>query len=168
MYLIKKEDKKKLLEIIIKDYTNNYYNSSYYINLDYKNAICNFNSLNAELIFFLNSELIYNKKGIFPILIKTYLQAKKNLRKLFDANILIMKLNYVNYKIKYPEKNIINYFESYENNIIYSQLQLLYKDQPKNNPLLLDTIYNYLKDKFEINSDEECSQLLMAVQDFLM
>ena len=168
MYLIKKEDKKKLLEIIIKDYTNNYYNSSYYINLDYKNAICNFNSLNAELIFFLNSELIYNKKGIFPILIKTYLQAKKNLRKLFDANILIMKLNYVNYKIKYPEKNIINYFESYENNIIYSQLQLLYKDQPKNDPLLLDTIYNYLKDKFEINSDEECSQLLMAVQDFLM
>ena len=96
------------------------------------------------------------------------MQAKKNLRKLFDANILIMKLNYVNYKIKYPEKNIINYFESYENNIIYSQLQLLYKDQPKNDPLLLDTIYNYLKDKFEINSDEECSQLLMAVQDFLM
>ena len=57
MYLLKNQDEKKdLLLIIIQDYINNFYNSSYYINLDYKNAICNFRSLN-DSNFSLNSTI---------------------------------------------------------------------------------------------------------------
>ena len=167
MYLLKNQDEKKdLLLIIIQDYINNFYNSSYYINLDYKNAICNFRSLNDELINLLNTNLVWNKRNIFLVPIKVYLQGKKNRRIIFDMYIEQIKQKYDIYKIENPNKNIITYFESKEN-IYYIFLKIYWFDQHKDDPLIEDTLYNYLKDKLNIINDDDCSQLLSSVQKML-
>ena len=167
MYLLKNQDEKKdLLLIIIQDYINNFYNSSYYINLDYKNAICNFRSLNDELINLLNTNLVWNKRNIFLVPIKVYLQGKKNRRIIFDMYIEQIKQKYDIYKIENPNKNNITYFESKEN-IYYIFLKIYWFDQHKDDPLIEDTLYNYLKDKLNIINDDDCSQLLSSVQNML-
>ena len=160
------KDQKKLILVIIQDYYNNFYNSSYYINLDNKNAICNFTSLNNELITLISNELIWNQKKLFNISIKAFLQAKKNRRKIFDLYIEKMKQQYEIYKINNPEKNIVTYFESNQNGT-YNFLKQFWFKEPENDPLLVDVIYNYLKDKLNIINDIECSQLLSASQDFV-
>ena len=169
LYLIQDPLKQKqLILLIIDDYTSNYYNSSYYIRQDYKNAICNFCCLNQELLDLLNTNLIYNKKNIFYSTIKLYTQGKKNTRKIFDIQIEKMKNFYENnYVKKYPEKNIITFFESQENSN-YSYIKQFWFKQPKDldQPSREDVLYNYLKDKFNINNDDECCELLSAVQDF--
>ena len=169
LYLIQDPLKQKqLILLIIDDYTSNYYNSSYYIRQDYKNAICNFCCLNQELLDLLNTNLIYNKKNIFYSTIKLYAQGKKNIRKIFDIQIEKMKNFYENnYVKKYPEKNIITFFESQENSN-YSYIKQFWFKQPKDldQPSREDVLYNYLKDKFNINNDDECCELLSAVQDF--
>ena len=169
LYLITdKVEKAKLLLSIMMDYTMNFYNSSYYINQDYKNAICNFNSLNTETLNILNRELIFNKKNIFSVSVKTYIQGKKNVRLIFDSSIEKIKSSYEDYKKKYPDKNIITYFESQENYSYIFMKQFWFK-QPKDQsmPLSEDILYNYLKDKFNITKDEEFSELLSAAQDFV-
>ena len=167
IYLINNpKDQKKLILVIIQDYYNNFYNSSYYINLDNKNAICNFTSLNNELITLISNELIWNQKKLFNISIKAFLQAKKNRRKIFDLYIEKMKQQYEIYKINNPEKNIVTYFESNINGT-YNFLKQFWFKEPENDPLLVDVIYNYLKDKLNIINDIECSQLLSASQDFV-
>ena len=169
LYLITdKVEKAKLLLSIMMDYTMNFYNSSYYINQDYKNAICNFNSLNTETLNILNKELIFNKKNIFSVSVKTYIQGKKNVRLIFDSSIEKIKSSYEDYKKKYPDKNIITYFESQENYSYIFMKQFWFK-QPKDQsmPLSEDILYNYLKDKFNITKDEEFSELLSAAQDFV-
>ena len=160
------KDQKKLILVIIQDYYNNFYNSSYYINLDNKNAICNFTSLNNELITLISNELIWNQKKLFNISVGAFLQAKKNRRKIFDLYIEKMKQQYEIYKINNPEKNIVTYFESNQNGT-YNFLKQFWFKEPENDPLLVDVIYNYLKDKLNIINDIECSQLLSASQDFV-
>ena len=163
-----KLQQEKLLFLIVLDYENNCYNSSFYINQDYKSAICNFNSLNIEMLNFLNKELIFSKKNIFAVSIKTYTQGKKNVRLIFDAGIERIKSQYENYKTKYPDKNIITFFESQEN-FSYIFLKQFWFKKPKDQsmPLSEDILYNYLKDKFNITKDEEFSELLSAAQDFV-
>ena len=169
LYLISDPlQQKELLLLIIQDYTNNYYNSSYYINQDYKNAICNFNSLNPEFLNLLNLELIFNKKNIFIVSINMYVQGKKNVRLIFDSMIERIKNQYEGYKQKYPDKNIINFFQSQEN-YSYGFLKQFWFKQPKDQkePLSEDILYAYLKDKFNIVKDEEFSELLTAAQEFV-
>ena len=161
------EEQKELVLIIIQDYYNNFYNSSYYINLDNKNAICNFTSLNNELINLISNDLIWSQKKLFTISIKSFVQAKKNRRKIFDLYIEKMKILYEKNKIKILGKNIVTYFESNESGTYNFLKQFWFKEPEKENEsLLVDVIYNYLKDKLNINNDIECSQLLAAAQDF--
>ena len=168
LYLFKEQkDKKNLLLLIIKDYTSNYYNSSYYINLDYKTAILNYNCLNLELINLLSNDLIFNKSNIFIASIKMYLQGKNNLRKMFDVYTDQMIINFNNYKLIFPDKNIINYFES-KDNFYYAFLKQFLTNQKKDEALTVDIFYNYFKDKFNIQNDEECAQLIEAIQEFVV
>lgn len=167
IYLITNpKDQKNLVLIIIQDYYNNFYNSSFYITLDYRNAICNFTSLNDELITLINNELIWNQKKLFIVSVKIILQAKKNRRKYFDMYIEKMKQLYQKNKIYSPERNIVTYFESNESGT-YNFLKQFWFKEPENDPLLVDVIYNYLKDKLNITNDNECSQLLSVTQDFV-
>ena len=167
IYLITNpKDQRNLVLIIIQDYYNNFYNSSFYITLDYRNAICNFTSLNDELITLINNELIWNQKKLFIVSVKIILQAKKNRRKYFDMYIEKMKQLYQKNKIYSPERNIVTYFESNESGT-YNFLKQFWFKEPENDPLLVDVIYNYLKDKLNITNDIECSQLLSVTQDFV-
>ena len=167
IYLIKEQnDKKKLLLIISKDYMDNYYNSSYYINLDYKTAILNYNCLDEELFGFLNENLIWNKRNIFLAPTKLFLQGKNNFRKMFDNSIEKMKNFFEKYKIIYPDKNIVTFFESKENPH-YVFLKQFFINNVKKKDLIEDIFYNYLKDKLNIINDVECAQLISVVQDFI-
>ena len=170
IYLLKtQEEKRQLIQIIIQDYINNVYYSSYYINLDYKNAICTFGSLNEELIDLINNNLVFDKRNIFIVPDKVYLQGKKNKRIITDIYIEKMKKMYEMYKlVNQKYKNIVAYFESPDNRF-YLILQYYWaKISDKDNESLVEnTFYNYLKDKLNITSDDDCSQLLSAVQNLI-
>ena len=167
LYLLKEEkDKKDLLLLIIQDYTNNYYNSSYYVNLDYKTAILNFKWLNAELFNILNNNLVFNKNNIFIVSVKMYLQGKYNLKTMFDIYTESTIVNFIQYKLIFPENNIISYFQSKEN-IYYAYLKQFLMNQKKDQSLMVDIFYNYFKEKFNIESDDECAQLIGVIQFFV-
>ena len=170
IYLLKtQEEKRQLIQIIIQDYINNVYYSSYYINLDYKNAICTFGSLNEELIDLINNNLVFDKRNIFIVPDKVYLQGKKNKRIITDIYIEKMKKMYEMYKlVNQKYKNIVAYFESPDNRF-YLILQYYWgKISDKDNEYLVEnTFYNYLKDKLNVISDDDCSQLLLAVQNLI-
>ena len=170
IYLLKtQEEKRQLIQIIIQDYINNVYYSSYYINLDYKNAICTFGSLNEELIDLINNNLVFDKRNIFIVPDKVYLQGKKNKRIITDIYIEKMKKMYEMYKlVNQKYKNIVAYFESPENRF-YLILQYYWaKISDKDNESLVEnTFYNYLKDKLNVTNDDDCSQLLLAVQNLI-
>ena len=170
IYLLKtQEEKRQLIQIIIQDYINNVYYSSYYINLDYKNAICTFGSLNEELIDLINNNLVFDKRNIFIVPDKVYLQGKKNKRIITDIYIEKMKTMYEMYKlVNQKYKNIVAYFESPDNRF-YLILQYYWaKISDKDNESLVEnTFYNYLKDKLNVTNDDDCSQLLLAVQNLI-
>ena len=170
IYLLKtQEEKRQLIQIIIQDYINNVYYSSYYINLDYKNAICTFGSLNEELIDLINNNLVFDKRNIFIVSDKVYLQGKKNKRIITDIYIEKMKKMYEIYKlVNQKYKNIVAYFESPDNRF-YLILQYYWaKISDKDNESLVEnTFYNYLKDKLNVTNDDDCSQLLLAVQNLI-
>ena len=170
IYLLKtQEEKRQLIQIIIQDYKNNVYYSSYYINLDYKNAICTFGSLNEELIDLINNNLVFDKRNIFIVPDKVYLQGKKNKRIITDIYIEKMKKMYEMYKlVNQKYKNIVAYFESPDNRF-YLILQYYWaKISDKDNESLVEnTFYNYLKDKLNVTNDDDCSQLLLAVQNLI-
>ena len=170
IYLLKtQEEKRQLIQIIIQDYINNVYYSSYYINLDYKNAICTFGSLNEELIDLINNNLVFDKRNIFIVPDKVYLQGKKNKRIITDIYIEKMNKMYEMYKlVNQKYKNIVAYFESPDNRF-YLILQYYWaKISDKDNESLVEnTFYNYLKDKLNVTNDDDCSQLLLAVQNLI-
>ena len=163
IYLIKdNEFKKKLLDIIIQDYTNNYYSSSYYINLEYKSAICTFDSLDIELMNYLYINLIM--KPIFLVSADNLLKGK-NRRKIFDIFIYFTYKKYFNFKsTDITGTNIINYFEKMDPNS--SALKKFWFNEPKGDPLLVDVIYNYFRDKFEVTSDEDAASLMLISESF--
>lgn len=163
IYLIKdNEFKKKLLDIIIQDYTNNYYSSSYYINLEYKSAICTFDSLDIELMNYLYINLIM--KPIFLVSADNLLKGK-NRRKIFDIFIYFTYKKYFNFKsTDITGTNIINFFEKMDPNS--SALKKFWFNEPKGDPLLVDVIYNYFRDKFEVTSDEDAASLMLISESF--
>ena len=170
IYLLKtQEEKRQLIQIIIQDYINNVYYSSYYINLDYKNAICTFGSLNEELIDLINNNLVFDKRNIFIVPDKVYLQGKKNKRIITDIYIEKMKKMYEIYKlVNQKYKNIVAYFESPENRFYFILQYYWAKISDKDNESLVEnTFYNYLKDKLNVTNDDDCSQLLLAVQNLI-
>ena len=170
IYLLKtQEEKRQLIQIIIQDYINNVYYSSYYINLDYKNAICTFGSLNEELIDLINNNLVFDKRNIFIVPDKVYLQGKKNKRIITDIYIEKMKKMYEMYKlVNQKYKNIVAYFESPENRFYFILQYYWAKISDKDNESLVEnTFYNYLKDKLNVTNDDDCSQLLLAVQNLI-
>ena len=97
-----------------------------------------------------------------------YVQGKYNVRLIFDSVIEKIKYLYEEYKKKYPDKNIINFFTSQEN-FAYAFLKQFWFKQPKSQkgPLSEDILYTYLKDKFNIVKDDEFSELLTAAQEFV-
>ncbi len=96
-----------------------------------------------------------------------YLQGKNNLRKMFDVYTDQMIINFNNYKLIFPDKNIVNYFES-KDNFYYAFLKQFLTNQKKDEALTVDIFYNYFKDKFNIQNDEECAQLIEAIQEFVV
>ena len=167
LYLLQNyNDKMNLLLIISKDYMDNFYYSSYYVNLDYKTAILNYDCLTEELYHLLNVALIANKRNVFAAAVKSYLQGKNNLRKMLDYSIEQIKQNFITYNKVNTNKNICTFFESKENPYYIYLKQFFYKIN-KNEALVEDVMYNYLKDKLNITSDEDCAQLISVVQDFV-
>ena len=167
LYLLQNyNDKMNLLLIISKDYMDNFYYSSYYVNLDYKTAILNYDCLTEELYHLLNVTLIANKRNVFAAAVKSYLQGKNNLRKMLDYSIEQIKQNFITYNKVNTNKNICTFFESKENPYYIYLKQFFFKIN-KNEALVEDIMYNYLKDKLNITSDEDCAQLISVVQDFV-
>ena len=162
IYLIKEqENQKKLINLIIKDYFDNYYSSSYYIRVFYQNAICNFGSMDNAIYIYLYNNLLTKK--IFNYTLAICLQGKGNRRKIFDAFIEIVKKNYFsNEEFKNDFGNIFVYFSSSACSKFYYFLKSVwYKEQ--GSPILFDTLLNYFKDKFTFIEGQE-EELLNIVQ----
>ena len=162
IYLIKEqENQKKLINLIIKDYFDNYYSSSYYIRVFYQNAICNFGSMDNAIYIYLYNNLLTKK--IFNYTLAICLQGKGNRRKIFDAFIEIVKKNYFsNDEFKNDFGNIFVYFSSSACSKFYYFLKSVwYKEQ--GSPILFDTLLNYFKDKFTFIEGQE-EELLNIVQ----
>ena len=134
--------------------------------MDYKTAILNFKWLNAELFNILNNNLVFNKNNIFIVSVKMYLQGKYNLKTMFDIYTESTIVNFIQFKLIYPENNIISFFQSKEN-IYYAYLKQFLMNQKKDQSLMVDIFYNYFKEKFNIESDDECAQLIGAIQFFV-
>ena len=164
IYLIQNnEDKKKLINIIIQDYTNNYYNSSYYINSDYKTSFLTFTSLNLDIMNHLYRNVFI--KTIFTPTITGGIRGKNNLRKMFDIFIFITLQIYEFQKIqKNVEISLIEYLQKDNPNISYIK-QFWFKE-PKDDPLIVDVLYNYFKDILQITNDEDASALMQFCQLF--
>ena len=166
IYLIKdKNEQKKIINLIINDYINNYYNSSYYIRNSYKNAICNFGSLDNPLFLYLYDELLIKK--IFNYNKDTWLQGKGNRRKIFDTFIeKVIK----NYKEKDENKitygNIYVYFSSKQCSKINFLLKRMWFNEEKESSLSFNTLVNFFKDKFKGEEGGE-NELNKIVKDFL-
>ena len=166
IYLLKdKNDQIKLINLIAKDYIDNYYSSSYYIRNYYQNAVCNFGSMDNSLYIHLYNELLIKK--VFNYTISTCLQGKGNRRKIFDSFIEIIKRNY-NQKEenKIIFGNIYIYFSSGSCIKTYYFLKRMWFNEERDSPLLFDTLLNYFKDKFKLNEEGEGDELMEIVRDF--
>jgi hypothetical protein len=84
MYLIKdKNEQIKIIDLIIKDYSLNYYSSSFNIRTLYQKAICNFSSCYNSSVSYIYDNLLKNQK-IFVKSKDIYLNGKGNRKKIFD------------------------------------------------------------------------------------
>ena len=167
IYLLQNEnEQKKLLDLIIKDYIDNYYGSSYYIRNFYKNAICNYGSLSNPLYLYLHNELLVRK--IFNYSTNNVYQGKGNRRKIFDCYTNFIKTCF---KSKDSNKeefgNIYIYFSSSQCSKLYYFLKKLLSNEERESPLLFEVLINYFKDKFKIDGEEvDQEELMNVVQDF--
>ena len=127
----------------------------------------NYNCINEELYHLLNVILIANKRNIFLAPVKLYLQGKNNLRKILDYSIEQIKQNFITFNSLLNKKNILTYFESKENPY-YIYLKQFFFQINKNEALVEDIFYNYFNDKFDINNDENCTQIDSVFQDFVL
>ena len=103
-------------------------------------------------------------KPIFLVSADNLLKGK-NRRKIFDIFIYFTYKKYFNFKsTDITGTNIINYFEKMDPNS--SALKKLWFNEPKGDPLLVDVIYNYFRDKFEVTSDEDAASLMLISESF--
>ena len=165
IYLVKdKSEQKKIIDLIAKDYINNYYGSSYYIRTFYQNAICNFGSLDNSIYLYLCNELL--TKTIFNYSMNTCLQGKGNRRKIFDTYFEIVNNLYTEKEEnKILFGNIYVYFSSNPCSKYYYYLKRMWFSEDKDSPLLFDTLINYFKDKFKLDEGGE-EELINIVNDF--
>jgi len=166
IYLVKdKNDQLKIINLIIKDYKNNYYNSSYYINNFYQKAICNFGSFDSSLYLYLFNELL-SKTKIFNYSMNKCLRGRGNRRKIFDTYVELVKKNFENNQ---DNKNIFGniyvYFSSNTNNNYYFYLKQMWFNEERDSPSLYNVLINYFRDKFPLQEGAE-EELLNIAQDF--
>ncbi len=95
-----------------------------------------------------------------------YLQGKYNLKTMFDIYTENTIVNFIQYKLIFPENNIISFFQIKEK-IYYAYLKQFFMNQKKDQSLMVDIFYNYFKEKFNIESDDECAQLIGVIQFFV-
>jgi hypothetical protein len=165
IYLIKdKNEQIKLINIISKDYINNYYSSSYYIRNYYQNAVCNFGSMSTDLFMHLFKVLI--AKNIFGYVVSIYLQGKGNRRKIFDSFIEQVLRNYKqNEENANIYGNIFVYFSSDTCSKYYFFLKTMWFTEK--NHMAADVLNNYFLDKFKLNDKQEgIEEFLNIVDDF--
>jgi hypothetical protein len=166
IYLIKdKNEQLKIINLIIKDYKINYYNSSYYIHNFYQKAICNFGSLENSLYLYLYNELL-SKSKIFNYSMTTCLRGKGNRRKIFDVYIELVKTYFENN----PDNrnifgNIYVYFSSNTTSNYYFYLKQIWFNEERDSPSLYNVLINYFRDKFPVEQGAE-EELLNIAQDF--
>ena len=165
IYLIKdKNEQIKLINLISKDYINNFYSSSYYIRNYYQNAVCNFGSMSTDLFMHLFKVLL--TKNIFGYVVNIFLHGKGNRRKIFDSFIEQVLKNYKqNEENQILYGNIFVYFSSDACSRYYFFLKNMWFSG--NNPMALDVINNYFLDKFKLNDKQEgIEEFLNVVNDF--
>ena len=164
IYLLKdKKDQIKLINIIIKDYTDNHYKSSYYIRCFYQNAICYNRNMDNDIYMNLYNGLLW--KSIFNYN-GNCLQGKGNRKKIFDSFIEIIQKNYyTNDENRNIFGNFYIYFSSGSCSKFYYFLKRMWFKQNKDSPLLFDTLVNYFKDKLILEEGAE-EELMNVVRDF--
>ena len=164
IYLIKDEnEQKKLLSLIIKDYTDNYYGSSYYIRNFYQKAITNINSLSLPLYSVLSNGLFAKKIFGFNILFLNL--GKLNKRIIFDYYIDIIKKDFESKESNKEEYgNIYIYFSSDACSKYFNFLKLMFTLEIDSS-LLYDILMNYFRDKFKSDNGGE-EELTNIVTEF--
>ena len=165
IYLIKDENQqKKLINIIKKDYFDNYFGSSYYIKVFYQNAVCNFASMSNSLYIYLYNELL--TKTIFNFNFENSLQGKGNRRKIFDSFIEIVNKEFESKESNKIEfGNVFVYFSSFACSKHYFLLKRMWFNVGKNLFLSYNVLLNYFKDKFKLDNGGE-QELMDIVHDF--
>ena len=156
IYLIKdKNDQIKIIDLIIKDYSLNYYSSSFNIRTLYQKAICNFTSCSNSSFSYIYNYLLKNSK-IFKKSKDIYLNGKGNRKKIFDFLTEIVQKNYD--ENKYIYESIFDYFSSNENSEYFYFLKTIWFDKlgdSTDSTLLKKTLVNYFKDKFNLENELE-------------
>ena len=165
IYLLNdKNDQKKLINIIAKDFINNYYSSSYYIRSFYQNAVCNYGNMDNSIYLHLFSELLC--KNTFNYNTNTSLQGKGNRRKIYDSFFEIIKKNYdAKEENKFLFGNIFVYFSSDQCSKYYYFLKRMWFSGNEDSLLLFYTLVNYLKDKLTLEEGAE-EELMNVARDF--
>ena len=156
IYLIKdKNDQIKIIDLIIKDYSLNYYSSSFNIRTLYQKGICNFTSCSNSSFSYIYNNLLKNSK-IFKKSKDIYLNGKGNRKKIFDFLTEIVQKNYD--ENKYIYESIFDYFSSNENSEYFYFLKTIWFDKlgdSTDSTLLKKTLVNYFKDKFKLENEPE-------------
>ena len=156
IYLIKdKNDQIKIIDLIIKDYSLNYYSSSFNLRTLYQKAICNFTSCSNSSFSYIYNYLLKNSK-IFKKSKDIYLNGKGNRKKIFDFLTEIVQKNYD--ENKYIYESIFDYFSSNENSEYFYFLKTIWFDKlgdSTDSTLLKKTLVNYFKDKFKLENEPE-------------
>ena len=163
--LIKDEnEQKKLINIIIKDYTDNYYSSSYYIRCFYQKAITNNIRLNTSLYFYLNNELFVKK--IFANGFSNIFAGKANTKVLFDNYVDVIKKEFESKESNREDyENIYIYFLSSVCNKYYYYFKLLSKNE-NGSPLFYDVLINYFREKLKSDNGGE-EELINLVNEII-
>jgi hypothetical protein len=156
MYLIKdKNDQIKIIDLIIKDYSHNYYSSSLNIRTLYQKAICNFASCNNSSFSYIYNNLLKNSK-IFKKSKDIYLNGKGNRKAIFDFLTEIIQKNYDENKNRYG--SIFDYCSSNEGIEYFYFLKTIWFDKLRDSTdstLLTNTLVDYFKDKFKLENEQE-------------
>ena len=164
IYLLKDdEEKKKLIDTIIKDYNDNYYSSSYYIRKLYSNAISNFGSLDESLFFRLYSQLL--SKSTFTYTKTTLFHGKKSRRLLFDGLLNYLKKQFSSNESNLFYENYYAYLSSPNCRSYLLYLKLMWINEKEPSSLAYDTLLNYFKSKFGLDFGGE-NELFDIVNDF--
>ena len=156
IYLIEdKNDQIKIIDLIIKDYSLNYYSSSLNIRTLYQKAICNFGSCNISSFSYIYENLLKNSK-IFRKNKDIYLNGRGNRKKIFDFLSEVVQKKYdENKENKNKYENIFDYFSSKECKDYFYLLKSIWDDKLSESTLLTKTLVNYFKDKFKLENESD-------------